>query len=415
MIWNGNWQPLSVSKLVKVWHVSHAGKLPGQEAAAEVRLDHCRGQENEIELLLLPAPVIHFFSTPGPYSTILKTCHFEILLACHEVNVLSLLVYWALHLSFEDFSSMPTLCRAVDDGGFGTCLTNISQETTWPDVVQQHWLKRSLWCRSEALTTTSPSMSRQCGWSFCRNTLRIGTSWVPEMLQCQQGFMAWLRCRSSQTRLGASAVLWRLCRCFAAFLSSHSAEITAKMLTTCWYLENYLSFWWNVSVQEMSSLLEKWRGISTAHQGRGASRTRAHQKVFSSHQKEQFLLFFWVPLVSFGILLEGALCCLFWMPWSGWHSFWTVATWKALKHAERFDNLTLRCCAVREARWQDSSMINFIHEAKAGARTLASCLMDACALGLLHSESVQMHRSVVLRLKCMLTWASRVQRAAWSI
>ena len=71
MIWNGNWQPLSVSKLVKVWHVSHAGKLPGQEAAAEVRLDHCRGQENEIELLLLPAPVIHFFSTPGPYSTIL--------------------------------------------------------------------------------------------------------------------------------------------------------------------------------------------------------------------------------------------------------------------------------------------------------------------------------------------------------
>lgn len=55
-------------------------------------------------------------------------------------------------------------------------------------------------------------MSRQCGWSFCRNTLRM-----PEMLQCQQGFMAWLRCRSNQTRLGASAVLWRLCRCFAAY------------------------------------------------------------------------------------------------------------------------------------------------------------------------------------------------------
>lgn len=90
---------------------------------------------------------------------------------------------------------------------------------------------------------------------------------------------------------------------------------------------------------------------------------------------------------------------------------------KSIKACKRFDNLTLRCCAVREARWQDGKMRHQIHpwqdkmffsfllgaEAKAGARTLASCLMDAWALGLQHSESVQMPRSVVLRLKCMLT------------
>ena len=36
---------------------------------------------------------------------------------------------------------MPTLCRAVDDGGFGTCLTNICQETPWPDVVRTGYQK----------------------------------------------------------------------------------------------------------------------------------------------------------------------------------------------------------------------------------------------------------------------------------
>ena len=60
-----------------------------------------------------------------------------------------------------------------------------------------------------------------------------------------------------------------------------------------------------------------------------------------------------------------------------------MGTYGDMKHAKR---LTLRC-AVREARRDIFLLLVMICEAKAGARTLASCLMDAWALGW-HSESL---------------------------